>query len=118
MSDNTALIQDLFGSIAQEGWSTKFNDALADDLVWVATGSSPVAETYKGKRCTWKRSLSVWVTACSRGPSLWWRTFSWTETLHAFSSMAKAEWVKMVPTSTWIIAGGYDSVKMTALFRD
>jgi hypothetical protein len=44
MSDNTALIQDLFGSIAQEGWSTKFNDALADDLVWVATGSSPVAD--------------------------------------------------------------------------
>ena len=26
MSDNTALIQDLFGSIAQEGWSTKFNE--------------------------------------------------------------------------------------------
>jgi uncharacterized protein len=50
MSDNTALIQDLFGSIAQEGWSTKFNDALADDLVWVATGSSPVAGTYKGKQ--------------------------------------------------------------------
>ena len=40
MRDNTALIQDLFGSIAQEGWSTKFNDALADDLVWVATGFS------------------------------------------------------------------------------
>ena len=50
MSDNTALIQDLFASIAQEGWSTKFNDALADDLVWVATGSSPVAGTYKGKQ--------------------------------------------------------------------
>jgi ketosteroid isomerase-like protein len=49
MSDNTALIQDLFGSIAQEGCSTKFNDALADDLVWVATGSSLVAGTYKGK---------------------------------------------------------------------
>ncbi len=45
MSDNTALIQDLVGSIGQEGWSTKFNDALADDLVWVATGSSPVAGT-------------------------------------------------------------------------
>jgi ketosteroid isomerase-like protein len=50
MSDNTALIQDLFASIAEEGWSTKFNDALADDLVWVATGSSPVAGTYKGKQ--------------------------------------------------------------------
>src|SRR5258708_13266654 len=46
MSDNKVLIQDLFASIAQEGWSTKFNDALADDLVWVATGSSPVAGTY------------------------------------------------------------------------
>src|SRR5260370_21529214 len=42
-------------------------------------------EPIKASRCTWKRSLSVWVTACSRGPSLWWRTFSWTETLHAFS---------------------------------
>ena len=50
MSDNKALIQDLFASIAQEGWSTKFNDALADDLVWVATGSSPVAGTYEGKQ--------------------------------------------------------------------
>ena len=52
MRDNTALIQDLFGSIAQEGWSTKFNDALADDLVWVATGSSPVAGTYEGYDAT------------------------------------------------------------------
>jgi hypothetical protein len=35
MSDNTALIQDLFGSIAQEGWSTKFNDN------WLMTSYGP-----------------------------------------------------------------------------
>src|SRR5260370_33130092 len=50
MSNHTALIQDLFANITQEGWSTKFNDALADDLVWVATGSSPGAGTYEGKQ--------------------------------------------------------------------
>jgi hypothetical protein len=50
MSNHTALIQDLFANITREGWSTKFNDALADDLVWVATGSSPVAGTYEGKQ--------------------------------------------------------------------
>jgi len=112
MSDNTALIQDLFGSIAQEGWSTRFNDALADDLVWVATGSSPVAGTYKGKQVYLEKIIKrLGDRLQSGGPSLWWRTFSWTETLHAFSSMAKAEWVKMVPTSTWIIAGSCGSMK-------
>ena len=50
MSNHTALVQDLFSNITREGWSTKFNDALADDLVWVATGSSPVAGTYEGKQ--------------------------------------------------------------------
>jgi hypothetical protein len=29
MSNHTALIQDLFANITREGWSTKFNDALA-----------------------------------------------------------------------------------------
>jgi hypothetical protein len=50
MSSHTALIQDLFANITWEDWSTKSNDALADDLVWVATGSSPVAGTYEGKQ--------------------------------------------------------------------
>ena len=50
MSNHTALIQDLFANITREGWSTKFNDALANDLVWGATGSSPVAGTYEGKQ--------------------------------------------------------------------
>jgi len=59
MSDNTAFIQDLFASIAQEGWSTKFNDALADDLVWVATGSSPVAGTYKGNQVYLEKIISL-----------------------------------------------------------
>ena len=58
MSNHTALIQDLFANITREGWSTKFNDALADDLVWVATGSSPVAGTYEGKREAWGRILT------------------------------------------------------------
>jgi hypothetical protein len=70
---------------------------LADDLVWVATGSSPVAGTYKGKQVYLEKIIKrLGDRLQSGGPSLWWRTFSWTETLHAFSSMAKAEWVKMV----------------------
>ena len=58
MSNHTALIQDLFANITREGWSTKFNDALADDLVWVATGSSPVAGTYEGSRRADEKSYS------------------------------------------------------------
>ena len=103
MRDNTALIQDLFGSIAQEGWSTKFNDALADDLVWVATGSSPVAGTYKGKQVYLEKIIKRLGTACSRGPSLWWRTFSWMETLLAFSSMAS-----LCSDRFWNFGDGYD----------
>jgi hypothetical protein len=92
MSNHTALIQDLFANITREGCSTKFNDALADDLVWVATGSSPVAGTYEGKQgVPGKDHQASGATACSHGPSLWWRTSSWTETQHAFSLMAKVE---------------------------
>ena len=50
MSNHTALIQDLFANITREGWSTKFNDALADDLVWVRDRLTPVAGTYEVSR--------------------------------------------------------------------
>ena len=58
--------------------------------------SHQLREPIKASKVYLEKIIKRLGTACSRGPSLWWRTFSWTETLHAFSSMAKAEWVKMV----------------------
>jgi ketosteroid isomerase-like protein len=72
MSNHTALIQDLFANITREGWSTKFNDALADDLVWVATGSSPVAGTYEGKQVYLEKIIK------RLGARLGWTKFGFT----------------------------------------
>ena len=132
MSDNKALIQDLFASIAQEGWSTKFNDALADDLVWVATGSSPVAGTYKGKQVYLEKIMK----------RLGDRLLSWPKPVvenivvdgdtacvqfHGEGGVGK-NGANFDMRYCWVIrlrdgliahvTGYYDSVKMTALFHD
>ena len=132
MSDNKALIQDLFRSIAQEGWSTKFNDALADDLVWVATGSSPVAGTYEGKQVYLEKIMK----------RLGDRLLSWPKPVvenivvdgdtacvqfHGEGGVGK-NGANFDMRYCWVIrlrdgliahvTGYYDSVKMTALFHD
>ena len=50
MAGNERFIRDLFNDIAADGFEKKFEDALHEDLVWVATGSSPVSGEYKGKQ--------------------------------------------------------------------
>src|ERR1700727_391124 len=50
MANNQDFVCNLFRDIAAEGFASKFEDALDDDLVWVATGSSPLSGEYKGKQ--------------------------------------------------------------------
>jgi len=47
---NQELMETLFGNMASSGWTHTFEDALADDLIWTATGSSPLAGRYASKQ--------------------------------------------------------------------
>ncbi|WP_275559413.1 nuclear transport factor 2 family protein [Streptomyces sp. 5-6(2022)] len=44
-----ATLDDVFSSVSTSGFGTKFLDRLADDLVFTATGTSPLAGRYTGK---------------------------------------------------------------------
>src|SRR5258708_35218825 len=50
MASNERFVRDLFNDIAADGFEKEFEDALHEDLVWVATGSSPVSGESKGKQ--------------------------------------------------------------------
>jgi len=49
-AETRAFVTGLFSSIARRGndWGPLL-DALADDLEWTVTGSSPISGTYRGK---------------------------------------------------------------------
>jgi ketosteroid isomerase-like protein len=50
MTDTGAFLQDWFGRLKQSGWTAEvFLDALSEDLVWTATGTSPISGTYHGR---------------------------------------------------------------------
>src|SRR4051812_22420620 len=44
-----ATLERIFSTLAQAGFGEPFLDVLSDDLVWTATGTSPVAGRYEGK---------------------------------------------------------------------
>jgi ketosteroid isomerase-like protein len=46
---NRAFLENLFALLAEEGWSTSFLAALADDVTFNAMGRSPIAGRYQGK---------------------------------------------------------------------
>jgi hypothetical protein len=50
MPNNENFIRNLFRDITTDGFAKKFEDALDDDLIWVATGTSPLSGEYKGKQ--------------------------------------------------------------------
>ena len=111
------------------GWSTKFNDALADDLLWVATGSSPVAGTYEGKRGVpgkdhqaSGRPPAVMAQACGgehrRGRRHSMRSVSWRRSSCANFDMQYCWVIRLRDGLIAHVTGYYDSVKMTALFHD
>jgi len=132
MSDNKALIQDLFASIAQEGWSTKFNDALADDLVWVATGSSPVAGTYEGKQVyleeimkrlgdrllSWPKPVVENIVVDGDTACVQFRGEGGVGKNGANFDMRYCWVIRLRDGLIAHVTGYYDSVKMTALFHD
>ena len=44
------FVNNLFASIAQEGFGPKFLDSLSHDVIWTATGSSPLSGRHEGKK--------------------------------------------------------------------
>ena len=49
MTDTGAFLRTWFDKLAESGWTTEvFLSALSDDIVWTATGTSPVSGTYHG----------------------------------------------------------------------
>ena len=50
MADTGVFLRDWFDRLALAGWTAEvFLDALFEDLVWTATGSSPISGTYRGR---------------------------------------------------------------------
>ncbi|KIW71889.1 hypothetical protein PV04_00117 [Phialophora macrospora] len=45
-----SFVESLFTAVALDNFGASFAAALADDLVWTVTGSSPIAGTYAGKQ--------------------------------------------------------------------
>jgi ketosteroid isomerase-like protein len=51
MSTSTqTILTHLFTSISTSGFRETFLNALSDDVIWTATGSSPLSGRYEGKR--------------------------------------------------------------------
>jgi ketosteroid isomerase-like protein len=50
MADAGGFLRDWFERLTQAGWTAGvFLDALSEDLVWTATGTSPISGTYRGR---------------------------------------------------------------------
>jgi len=51
MTDNAGtFLRRWFARLAETGWTAEiFLGALAEDVVWTATGTSPIAGTYRGR---------------------------------------------------------------------
>ena len=50
MADTGVFLRDWFDRLALAGWTAEvFLDALSEDLVWTATGSSLISGTYRGR---------------------------------------------------------------------
>ena len=132
MANIQDFVRDLFGQIAVEGFAKKFKDALDDDLVWVATGSSPLSGEYKGKQVYLEKIIGQLHT----------RLQSWPKAIvenilvdgdvacvqfHGEGGIGKNGanfdmqycWVMKVRNQKIVhVTGYYDSVKMAALFKD
>jgi len=49
MNDTSTFLRSWFDRLAESGWTTEvFLGALSEDLVWTATGTSPISGTYRG----------------------------------------------------------------------
>lgn len=132
MANNQDFVRNLFRDIAADGFAKKFEDALDDDLVWVATGSSPLSGEYKGKQGYLEKIIGQLHT----------RLQSWPKAIvenilvdgdvacvqfHGEGGIGKNGanfdmqycWMMKVRNQKIVhVTGYYDSVKMAALFKD
>ena len=132
MANNQDFVRNLFRDIAADGFAKKFEDALDDDLVWVATGSSPVSGEYKDKQVYLEKIIGQLHT----------RLQSWPKAIvenilvdgdvacvqfHGEGGIGKNGanfdmqycWGMKVRNQKIVhVTGYYDSVKMAALFKD
>jgi ketosteroid isomerase-like protein len=64
MTDTSTFLREWFDRLAESGWTAEvFLAALSPDLVWTATGSSPISGTYRGLEA----STARWTSGLSRG---------------------------------------------------
>jgi ketosteroid isomerase-like protein len=129
--DAGAFLRDWFGRLAETGWTAEvFLAALAENLTWTATGTSPISGTYRGR--------DAYIDGVYR--RLDERLASWPRP-HVERIIADGEWGMVEFSSTgglgkngtgydmrycWVIhvvddrvvevVGYYDTQKVTALF--
>lgn len=132
MASNESFIRNLFRDIAADGFARKFEDALDDELAWVATGSSPLSGEYKGKQVYLEKIIG----------RLHARLQSWPKAVvenilvdgdvacvqfHGEGGVGKNGanfdiqycWVMKIRNQKIVhVTGYYDSVKMSNLFKD
>ena len=132
MASNESFIRNLFRDIAADGFAKKFEDALDDELVWVATGSSLLSGEYKGKQVYLEKIIG----------RLHARLQSWPKAVvenilvdgdvacvqfHGEGGVGKNGanfdiqycWVMKIRNQKIVhVTGYYDSVKMSNLFKD
>lgn len=132
MASNESFIRNLFRDIAADGFAKKFEDALDEELVWVATGSSPLSGEYKGKQVYLEKIIG----------RLHARLQSWpkavVENIFVDGDVACVQfngeggvgknganfdiqycWVMKIRNQKIVhVTGYYDSVKMSNLFKD
>ena len=53
------FLSGLFATVHEHGFNTSFQDALSEDIIWTATGSSPLAGVYRGKEAYLGNVLSI-----------------------------------------------------------
>ena len=132
MANIQDFVRNLFRDIAADGFAEKFEDALDNDLVWVATGSSPLSGEYKGKQVYLEKIIGQLHTRLHSWPkAVVENTFVDGDVacvqFHGEGGVGKNGanfdmqycWVMKVCNQKIVhVTGYYDSVKMAALFKD
>lgn len=127
-----SVIEDLFGRITAAGWSENFLAALDDGLIFTASGTSPVAGRYVGKRVYQEKVLKRFDERLESWPkpivdNMIVDGDSACVQFHSEGGLGKNGadfnmhycWVMKLRDQKIVeITGYYDSAKMFALFKD
>lgn len=131
-TETKTFINNLFGNIANEGWSTKFADALDDELVFTATGTSPLAGRYESKQkykegvldrlhdrlAAWPKPIVDNVLIDEDSACVQFHSEDGQGKNGADFNMQYCWVLKLKGSKIVEITGYYDSAKMIALFQD